>query len=280
MAKILKVEHARELIRYFYLKINPEELYLPPDSAHRHFRFQTANGGWVKIKEMIKTKEALKRQLIKYAPINAYYTVSCFQDPTRLGKKTDALYRNLFRSSSFLVDIDRDFLNGGKKHVLRAYNWLRDKGFKDIEIHFTGKGAHVIANDFYHNSNIKNPREREADCLKKMQLLADEMEKQLECLNCGYKFEKKSHLRKKIRGKYVISFGKCPKCRSSKIDLYIACDYPISRDSRRIKKLPGTITKYFNIAEVITNLNHFKPTKIGDYKLEAFEDLRDIIKNA
>lgn len=227
MQEVENRKEVQESLREYYRNC---ELWLPENPQWRHYRYVDLKGRWIKIKDRISSKEKLRKHLMKNTPLNVYHSVSCFLNPSTLGKKPDGIF--LF--SDFVMDID----NLDKENVKKNYSYLEDKfGSKRLYLNFTGGGYHVIVKNFF-NEKIEDRVEREEKCLEEMRKLTREL---IEAkLDFDYFLTKNNN---------IIS---------------------VSYDTRRPCKHPNTVTKYGNVSEIvdINELDNFEPKKIVDIKLK------------
>ena len=238
--RILK---SRNLLQKYYQNA---DLWLPPNSTQRQFRFflQGFNKKIrvLKIKDRIHSITVLRKLLVKYTPLDVYYTTSCWLDPQNLGprsfkKKSKPGYEfasNCYLYSELYFDIDApgDF-SLAKKETLRLVNFLqREYNFQDIKVVFSGgKGFNVYVYDFKLENFVpklqSNPTIRESQAQ-----------------------DIKLKIVEKILHKY---------------DILI--DAPITLDTRRIIRLPMTIhgesKKRCEFVD-IDKIQNFKPISLKE----------------
>ena len=78
------------------------------DVKHRHFRFRLRSGRFLKVQDKIRDEDALKRWLIRYSPLDVYYSVSTWLNPEILGPRVNTpLLANILIYSDIAFDIDR-----------------------------------------------------------------------------------------------------------------------------------------------------------------------------
>ncbi|MFW9924011.1 MAG: hypothetical protein ACFFDW_12065 [Candidatus Thorarchaeota archaeon] len=155
--KILK---KRNVLRDYYQKT---DLWIPPYASQRQFRFfvygLNKRTRVLKIQDRIYSTEILRKLLVKYTPIDVYYSTSCWLDPQNLGprsfkKKGKPGYEvasNCYLYSELYFDIDAPGnFDLAKKEVIRLYDFLKNEyHFSDIKIIYSGgKGFHVYVHDF------------------------------------------------------------------------------------------------------------------------------------
>jgi hypothetical protein len=196
------------------LKLNPSYFYktanieTPNDISHRHFRLLLENGEWMKLFR-IKDIEELRKYLIRFSPIKAYISVSCFLEPELVGlkwKTNQAGYKylpNIIISTDFVCDFDDGVAS--LEQMLKAYKYLKTLGFERFKAVRTYRGFHLHILDFFTKECQKNmpasPIARET-----------------------YLTSKKKEL--------------CTKLESNGIEF----DKPISIDTRRVIKLWGSLS--------------------------------------
>src|SRR3990172_3398542 len=77
-----------EAVRREYYRQAP--LWLPPRASQRQFRFAIEREGrtrFLKIRDRVKDVPTLRRWLVRYAPLHAYFTTSTWLDPQHLGPR-------------------------------------------------------------------------------------------------------------------------------------------------------------------------------------------------
>jgi len=154
---MLAKEEVDSRLYEFYLKA---DIYLPPDHRHRYFKFiwkhptQTA----VHVRDVIRDGEHLRRLLLKYRPHHVYFSTTTWLDPTTVrGRKQFSVPLH----SDLIFDIDSERISEARDHTLRLLDYLRDMGYGDFTIVFTGhKGFQVWVNDFRYPKYPEDPRER------------------------------------------------------------------------------------------------------------------------
>lgn len=169
----MKIRNPQEVKNQIRRHYKEADLWLPYDSSHRHFRVRVIrkNGevAWRKIKDVIDSKETLRKHLVSLAPLDVYFTISRWLDPANLGKKNERT-RDVLLGSDYVVDIDDPEVQ--KAEVIKDF--LRSKGYRDLYTVFTGNGFHVRKKRFF-EPNVELPKEREERCWEKMKELTEEM---------------------------------------------------------------------------------------------------------
>ncbi|MBN1330034.1 MAG: hypothetical protein JXA54_11225 [Candidatus Heimdallarchaeota archaeon] len=172
-----RILRKRALLRKYYEKT---ELWLPPNSTQRQFRFFVYGLNRkirvLKIQDRINSIDKLRKLLIRYTPADVYYSTSCWLDPQNLGprsfkKKQKPGYEvasNCYLYSELYFDIDAPGnFELAKRETKRLVEFLQTKYFfKNIKVVFSGgKGFHIYVYDFNINDYVDavyaNPRMRE-----------------------------------------------------------------------------------------------------------------------
>jgi len=240
-----------KLIRDYYNSITEDDLWLPPHSNWRQFRFFVWNEREhrmivTKIKDNFKNnahgKTALLRRLRQHAPHHCYYTTGTWINPQSVGpdpnsrggrnkfykkKQLMTIYNNsmMWRELYFDVDFYMPTFTESADETLKLAKWYGNREIKsDQELTFVfsgGKGFHLIDFGFRLQNQLTGQK------LAQFQRL--------------FKDEK---LPKRERG----SAGLQLMDREWKTDLVseiretgILIDYDVTPDPRRIIRLPGTI---------------------------------------
>lgn len=213
----------KKLIRKYY---KVADLYLPPNSRWRQFRFILFTGEMIKIKDRITSIDQLRKHLIRLVPKHVYYTLSEFIDPTVIGPRYIknegyTLAYNLFMRKDTAFDIDSDDLSDATVRAKKLVSELSKMSHPTETIYSGSRGFHVKS---LHPPEIieENPRKREY----KYRLYSEDLVAKL-----------------KSRGAYA--------------------DWQTTIDTRRIIRLPLTIHgTTMNICEKVDDLDTFKPRGI------------------
>lgn len=250
--RIKNPEYVREKLREYYREA---DLWLPERrdgevDGHRVFRFRVLREDgrthFYRIRDNIYNKDILREHLVKETPIDAYFMVSSFLNPSITGPKTwnkedidddEEVSNNSFMWSDFAVDCD----HRNTEEVEKIYNFLSSRGIpeKHMYIVFSGNGWHIKVRQWFRDKTISDPIEKEKAAHKAMHQLAYML------IDKGFDFDYQ------IQGDKVNS---------------------PSSDTRRVTKLPQTVTKYGNKAEVvdINDIHGFEPTMvIPDVEIES-----------
>lgn len=271
--RIANPGEVQEVIRDYYRQA---DLWLPEleeggINAHRVYRLQVLkDDGTTKfhrLRDRINDKETLRHHLMEHTPLNTYFSVSSWLNPSKTSYKTYAtdwdgrMHRdkNGFLFSDYVVDCDhRD-----RQEVERIYKSMLDEGISEdkLQLRFSGNGWHVIIKRAYRNREIEDPIEREKDAYRSMQAFAQKM------IDKGFKFDY-------IKNQKKLDDGSTKEVINSP-----------SADTRRVTKLPNTFTKYGNKSEIVEfdNLYNFTPTQIYNdiqilSKRSKATDFRDRVK--
>ncbi len=165
-------------IKEFY-KRNPPVLNEISDLKYRHFRFRCQDNRFVKIDRKIATSNKLRDYLLRYKPLDVYYSTSCWLNPERLGSRTcEDITSNIFLYADIVFDIDRKpfsvkNIELARKDTLRLLHIITDNGLIVKYISFSGgKGFHIVCHDS-NRYNWGNPRDRETEAIKYRKNLVD-----------------------------------------------------------------------------------------------------------
>jgi DNA primase catalytic subunit len=202
-----------EKIREYYESLPPNGLTFPPYTNHRLFQVRCFSGKWIIIRDTIRTPEILLKHLINIAPKDVYFSTSRWLSPTTLttkpnrGKHQNKIADNCFLGSEFYVDIDIGKKLKTKEEAFsmtwKIIDFLKSKGFSKILLFTTGRGFHLHVRDFEQVYILKYPKHP---------------------FNREYYYSiRKRKLVAEMKNKGLIF------------------DEPISVDTRRIIRLPGTI---------------------------------------
>ncbi len=134
-----------DTIKNYYSSLKSD---LPIDFLKfKHFRIVTADGSFMKVKERIKNPTSLWNLLANTAPIDVYYSVGYFMNPTKVG------IRGKDHSKFFKMDLvfdidDKDNLKRAFAETRRIYDYGIEQGWKLKYCAFSGaKGFHLVFND-------------------------------------------------------------------------------------------------------------------------------------
>jgi len=225
-----------EAVRREYYRQAP--LWLPPRASQRQFRFAIEREGrtrFLKIRDRVKDVPTLRRWLVRYAPLHAYFTTSTWLDPQHLGPRElhgpgyPRAY-NIYLSSELYLDLDLPGqFRRARREVAGVLSHLRQRwGFRDLGIVYSGsKGFHVHVRDFDLRRFAEvplDPREREAEAQEAKRPIVEDV------LQQGF-----------------------------------AIDVDTSLDTRRILRLPGTVHgSTGNLCEFVeeSRLPHYRPRRV------------------
>ncbi len=214
-------------------------LWLPPHSSHRIYRVESLNPdgttNFVRIRDRITSKEKLRKHLLEHTPVNVYFSVSSWLNPTKTSYKTykadhdgrEHLDKNGFMYSDMVVDNDHD--DRGKVEDLYYYlNFDHGIPEKDMYIVWSGSGWHINIEDWFRARNTANPIEREKQCYRAMQRFIQQL------IDAGF-----------------TDFDYRPQARENEDGTKTTVYNSPSGDTRRVRKLPLTVTQYGNLAQQV-----------------------------
>lgn len=235
--KVKNHKQVREDLKEYY---RDAELWLPDDPSHRVFKVRKLDDDgevhFTLIRDRITSKSKLRKQLVNLTPIDCYHSVSMFLNPTITREKTwkkkgdgrKHIDKNGFMYSDVVIDMDHT----DREEVARLYDYLDENVDTSIYIVYSGGGWHINLRKWYRNRSIQNPIEREKDFEQQAQNLANLLIRE------GFEFD------------YQVQ-------DSGKIN-------SPTTDTRRVRKLPGTVTSYGNRSEVVgrEELFDYSPTQV------------------
>lgn len=244
--KIADAGQVRKAIRDYY---KDADLWLPTMmnsndvDSQRIYRLQVlkedGTTSFYRLRDRINNEETLRQHLIEHTPINCYFSVSSWLNPSKTSYKTYAKDwdgrkhrdKNGFLYSDFVVDCDHK----DREEVELIYKFMLDQGIPEdkLQLRFSGAGWHVIVKQWYRNREIADPIEREKHAYQQMQKFSRKM------IDKGFDFD------------YIIQNN--------------TVNSP-SADTRRVTKLPNTVTEYSNCSEIVDvhDLYNFVPTRVFD----------------
>lgn len=249
----------REIVKQFY---KDTELWLPRHTSHRIYRIQSFDDDgstrFYRLRDRVSTVEKLRNHLLQHTPLNVYFSVSSWFNPSKTGKKTYAdpedgrMHRD--KNGFMFTDevIDMDHRDRGMVADL-YYHVTETIPESEVDIVFSGDGFHVNVWDWFRDRTISDPIKREKKAYEEMQSFTREL------IEHGFDFDYR------IQGDSINS---------------------PSADTRRVRKLPGTLTSHGTVAEFveIEELDSFTPTVIceafeTENKEENFVEFRDKVKD-
>ena len=230
-----------------YDEMNISDVWLPPDSHWRQFRFQLWSSQrnrliWAKCFDNFKNNEHGKKSLLKrlrqLKPIKVFYMTSKFLNPRQVGpdphsksggkkfkkKGLMKVYNNCFLGQELYFDVDfkMDSFNDSAAMSKRVVQWLCKKFDitpDDLTIVFSGgKGFHVI----WYGWDLKT----HAPAVHRHTLESLYRRK-----SGGYISPQLQRLHRKVKTEYIEELKQEG----------ILVDYEVTRDPRRIIRLPGSI---------------------------------------
>ena len=247
--KHVKVTMAAKVrrIRRYYKSITEDDLYLPPNSNFRQYRFFVWDSQMQKIsvrvlKDNVRTKKILLSHLRRLAPLHVYYTTGQWLNPQGIGPDPDSKlgetkmrkkgwctpgkkitlrrYHNTLmkRDLYFDVDYDNKDYNQGIQMVDRLIEKLNSQVHYEhgsVQIVFSGsKGFHLIVDGYYDGAGY-DPFDIHCDTPLREFANAPDKNKRIE-----------RHYRDLVDG-------------IKDDDLLL--DWMVTYDNRRIIRLPGTV---------------------------------------
>ena len=274
--KRLEMRKRTRLIREHYNSITEDDLWLPPKSNWRQFRFFM----WCeeeqrlvvrKVKDCIKHKHTLLKWLRNLAPHHVYYTTSKWTNAQAVGpdpysKSGKGRYKKRFgllkwtydqwigQEMFFDVDYEMPSFKESAEETKRLADYYRTIDFRDCDkqlmfVFSGGKGFHMIdwgfdcisafGKDFWMEA-VDNRRKKDTTPSERHTSGVRSYSYGVRTLSK----EMKQRLIKQIRSKGIL------------------LDYEVTVDPRRIIRLPGTIHgKRGRVCRIIdeTELNDFKP---------------------
>lgn len=259
-----------QIVGMTYDRMTIDDMWLPPDSHWRQFRFQVWEPRakrlvWKKCFDNFRNndegKAALLKRLRQMKPIKVFYMTSKFLNPRNVGpdptskmglkkfKKKNLMrhYNNNFLGQELYFDVDfkMDSFDDSAQMAKRVVNWLVKKFSvtpEDLTIVFSGgKGFHVIWYGWnishaepHHRQTYENIISGKAGRVPSVYL---------------------QRLHKKIKTEYI------EELKSEGI----LVDYEVTRDPRRIIRLPGSIHHKGRLCKIIKyeDLDNFEaPTPL------------------
>lgn len=106
-----EIQQLKAELRQFYLD-HPPDLSMITELNRRHFRMVLPNGRFLKIKDIIRNTDDLQKWLQRLAPLHAYYTTSTWLNPVVLSPRPKKpgpgfLDSGIILSHDIAFDIDR-----------------------------------------------------------------------------------------------------------------------------------------------------------------------------
>lgn len=202
----------------------------------------------------VTSKKKLRQILVEEAPLNAYWSVSRWMNPSITREKTYKdknggrlhIDKNHFLFSDMVIDFDHK----DTEEVERVWDYLvQEKGIKEENMYlvYSGGGWHINIDEWYRNPDIPHPIKREKDAFKQFQAFTDELVEQ------GFDFD------------YM----------PQQTDNGLVYNSP-SGDTRRVRKIPGTVTKYGNKSEVVNKKHLHNYTEEKIMEIETSQPKKDI----
>ncbi|MEW6069682.1 MAG: hypothetical protein AB1485_03615 [Candidatus Thermoplasmatota archaeon] len=182
-----KIKSLRAELREFYRR-NPPNVKAITDLKRRHFRMVLPNGQFLKIPDIIREERTLQNWLIRLGPLDVYYSTACWLDPSSIKRRPKERGARFLDSGILLyhdIMFDIDFsplclrnLRRAKNEALRLYEYMKEKGYKNKYIAFSGsKGFHLSFSDPDWKT-VEDPYEREMETIKRRKALVAEVQKE------------------------------------------------------------------------------------------------------
>ena len=257
-------------IRRYYEAVEPTELWLPPHSQWRQFRFfvwdereQRMRVTKVRdsFRDTLEGRKNLKRRLIQHAPHHVYYSTGAWFNPQSIGpdplskggskkfkkKGMHPVLNNtfLFRELYFDVDYEMETFEQSAAETKKLLEWYVEQDIvsdeKPTVVFSGGKGFHLIDFGWKIEPNLHGSMKD-----RYYRLFDREREKHLP-----------SHKLQRLDKAWKTWFVKRIKREG------ILIDYDVTPDPRRIIRLPGTIHgKKGRLCQVIDpdELDTFEPS--------------------
>lgn len=257
-------------IRRYYEAVDPKELWLPPHSQWRQFRFfvwdereQRMRVTKVRdsFRDTLEGRKNLKRRLIQHAPHHVYYSTGAWFNPQSIGpdplskggskkfkkKGMHPVLNNtfLFRELYFDVDYEMETFEQSAVETKKLLEWYVEQDIvsdeKPTVVFSGGKGFHLIDFGWKIEPNLHGSMKD-----RYYRLFDREREKHLP----SHKLQRLDKAWKKWFVKRIKREG-------------ILIDYDVTPDPRRIIRLPGTIHgKKGRLCQVIDpdELDTFEPS--------------------
>lgn len=196
-------------LRQFYLD-HPPDISMITDLNRRHFRMVLPNGRFLKIKDVIRNTDDLQKWLQRLAPLHVYYTTGTWLNPVILSPRpkergSGFLDSGIILSHDIAFDIDRTPL------LKRNIEAARQESLRLLD-HMTGQGYELKYIAFSGSKGfhvVFRDKERE--------IIPDPYEREMEFIR------ERTELTKEI------------------LDAGIDIDTTVTKDTRRIIRVPGTI---------------------------------------
>lgn len=141
MEKKEKEEILKSLERY-YQKC---DLWIPENLSWRIIKFRLINGEFIQLNQ-VSNKESLRKNLLKYLPLEVWYSASTWLNPKKVrGRLNTSIADNLFIYNDLVFDIDNEDLEVARIETLKLIQELKVLKIIIKRITFTGsKGFHVV----------------------------------------------------------------------------------------------------------------------------------------
>lgn len=213
--------------REYYRSLQPNKLFLPENIHLTHFRIWAPNP--IKISHILRTKKDVRDMLAHYAPLHAFYVTSYFLEPNKLGPRSETNNARFLYSDEFIIDIDSK------------------TGYLDDDVKQDTIDLVAFMRDYF----SAKPRAIVFSGMKGFHL--------------HYPFPLLGALKTMGEGNTMALKERIAKTIINLTGIQI--DEPVSKDTRRLIRIPGTIHgRSGNLVEKISEdrIKDYKPKKIID----------------
>lgn len=252
--KVTMADKVRRLRRY-YRSIREKDLYLPPNSNFRQYRFFCWNPDEQKIivrvlKDTVRNKTIMLRHLRRLAPLHVYYTTGQWLNPQGIGPDPESRYGQakmrkkgwcspskkitlpryhntlLKRDLYFDIDYDNKDYNQGIKMVDLLIDVLDNSVHYEhgiLQMVFSGsKGFHLIVDGYYDEA-----------------IEFGVTDEDVESVNFGESPKLRDWVNTPSKNKLIETHYKNLVEQIQSDELLL--DWMVTYDNRRIIRLPGTV---------------------------------------
>lgn len=188
-----------------YYRSNPPNLNAITNLNRRHFRMVLQNGRFLKIPDIIPNEKILQNWLVRLGPTDVYYSTGCWLNPSSIKRRPKEKGLGFLDSGILLyhdIVFDIDFsplclknLERAKNETLQLYEHMKEKGYENKYIAFSGsKGFHLSFAD-PEWSKIEDPYEREMKTIKRRKELVAEVKKNGFKIDCHTTYDTRRIMR-------------------------------------------------------------------------------------
>lgn len=177
-------------IRSFY-DTSLFEPKLPSNSKHRHYRFKTLSGVWVKVKKRIRTKKEFIETVRKLDGGDLYYTTSTWLNPDKIKTKNEEdVTKSILLQNDLVFDFDCEepysiqTLELARKSAWNVYVAMKkyEDQFKFDYASFTGKKGFRLSYTDLKPELHNDPRKRIAQVTQYRKVFITELLRYIEQL--------------------------------------------------------------------------------------------------